>query len=181
MAAVIAGFEVKDTDGFTVSTVQPWIAGVGSTLPAASFARTANVWGPFARALRVAGEVQAAKVAASWEHSKVLPASVLVKAKVAEALLVSAGGLVVIVVSGAALSANVAVTDFAPSIVTVQVPVPEQGLPQPLKLEPCPAVAVSVTELPPLKLAEQVDPQSMPAGELVTVPVPVPFLVTVRL
>jgi hypothetical protein len=38
--------------------------------------------------------------------------------------------------------------------------------------------AVSVTELPNGTRVAQVPPQEMPAGELVTVPVPVPDLVT---
>jgi hypothetical protein len=39
-------------------------------------------------------------------------------------------------------------------------------------------VAVSVTCVPWLNWAEQVEPQLMPEGELVTVPAPVPALVT---
>jgi hypothetical protein len=56
-------------------------------------------------------------------------------------------------------------------------PVPDQ----PANIEPDAAVAVSVTAAPLLKLAEQVLPQLMPAGELVTVPLPVPAFATVRL
>jgi len=59
--------------------------------------------------------------------------------------------------------------------------VPEQPPPlQPLKVEPAAGAAVSVTAVPLGKLAEQVAPQVMPAGELVTVPLPVPALLTVR-
>ncbi len=52
---------------------------------------------------------------------------------------------------------------------------------QPAKVEPEAAVAVRVTAVPLLKLTEQVLPQLMPAGELVTVPLPVPDLATERL
>lgn len=63
----------------------------------------------------------------------------------------------------------------------VQVPVPLHPPPlQPAKIDPADAVAVSVTELPVGNEALQVFPQLMPAGLLVTVPVPPPTLVTVR-
>jgi len=76
---------------------------------------------------------------------------------------------------------KVAVTVVAAEIVTVQVPAPVQPAPlQPPKVEPAAGAAVSVTAVPLVKLAEQVAPQSMPAGELVTVPLPVPAGLTVR-
>lgn len=62
----------------------------------------------------------------------------------------------------------------------VQVPVPLHPPPlQPTKIEPAAAVAVSVTELFVGNEALQVAPQLMPAGLLVTVPVPVPALLRV--
>src|SRR5438132_10525657 len=78
-------------------------------------------------------------------------------------------------------SVKVAVTVVAAETVTTHDPVPEQPPPlQPLKIEPAAGVAVSVTAVPLAKLAAQVAPQVMPAGELVTVPLPVPAGVTVR-
>ncbi|RMH01327.1 MAG: hypothetical protein D6699_06920 [Aquificota bacterium] len=62
----------------------------------------------------------------------------------------------------------------------VFVPQLEQSPLHPAKVEPAFGVAVSVTLVPELKLAEQVAPQFMPAGLLVTVPPPVPVLLTVR-
>ena len=41
---------------------------------------------------------------------------------------------------------------------------------QPAKVEPAEAVAIKVTRVPLLKVAEQVLPQLMPVGVLVTVP-----------
>src|SRR5205823_3595817 len=75
---------------------------------------------------------------------------------------------------------KVAVTVVAADSVTTHAPAPEQPPPlQPLKVEPAAGAAVSVTAVPLAKLAEQVAPQVMPAGLLVTVPAPVPALETV--
>ena len=77
---------------------------------------------------------------------------------------------------------KVAVTVVAAETVTTHDPVPEQPPPlQPLKVEPAAGAAVSVTAVPLAKLAAQVAPQVIPAGELVTVPLPVPAGVTVRM
>ena len=72
-------------------------------------------------------------------------------------------------------------TVVAAETVTVQGLVPAQPPPvQPVRVEPAAGVAVSVTAVPLAKLTEQVAPQLIPAGELVTVPLPVPDGVTVR-
>ena len=74
-----------------------------------------------------------------------------------------------------------AVTERAWLIVTVQLPVPEQPSPlQPAKVDSEAGDAVSVTEVPSANEAEQLEPQSIAAGEEVTVPEPAPDLVTVR-
>jgi hypothetical protein len=64
-------------------------------------------------------------------------------------------------------------------MVTTQEPVPVHAPLQPVKVEPADAVAVSVTDAPLVKPNEQVAPQLIPAGELVTVPLPVPALASV--
>src|SRR5271165_111426 len=74
--------------------------------------------------------------------------------------------------------AKVAVTDCAAFIVTEHVLVPVQAPLHPVKAEPAAEVAVSITG--PLNDAEQVVPQLIPAGVLVTVPVPDPLKITVR-
>mgnify|MGYP002384384334 CR=1 FL=1 len=58
-------------------------------------------------------------------------------------------------------------------IVTLHAPVPVQSPAQPPKVESADAVAVSATVLPVEKLAPHVAPQSIPAGRLVIVPLPV--------
>ena len=77
-------------------------------------------------------------------------------------------------------SVKVAVTERAVVIVTVHAPVPEQAPPQPVKVEPVEAAGVRVTMVLKGYDSEQSEPQAMPAGVLVTVPVPVPLRVTVR-
>ena len=75
---------------------------------------------------------------------------------------------------------NVAVTDRVWLIATTHAPVPLQAPLQPANVEPEAGVGVRVTWVPSAKLAEQVGPQLIPAGELVTVPDPVPVLETVN-
>ena len=89
-----------------------------------------------------------------------------------------AGFLAVTVGTGREL--KVAVADLALVIATVHAPVPEQAPVQPPKADPRVGAAVSDTEAPLAKLAEQVAPQLIPPGELVTVPEPLPLLVTFR-
>jgi hypothetical protein len=75
---------------------------------------------------------------------------------------------------------KVALTERAELTVVVHVAaLPVQSPDQPLNAEPAAGAAVSVTLVPETKALEQVVPQSIPAGELVTVPVPVPLFVTV--
>ena len=71
-------------------------------------------------------------------------------------------------------------TEWAALMVTVHVPAPEQSPLQPTKVEGEVAAAVNVTTALRLNAYEQVEPQLIPAGLLVTVPVPVPDLLTVR-
>jgi hypothetical protein len=76
---------------------------------------------------------------------------------------------------GAGERVNVAVTVVSEPSVSWQVPVPEQPPPdQSVNVEPAAGVAVSVTTVPSLNDAEQLEPQSIPEGELVTDPEPVP-------
>src|SRR5436305_412077 len=76
--------------------------------------------------------------------------------------------------------ANVAVTVWSAPSVTTQGFVPEQAPLQPVNVEPAAGVAVSVTTVPSASAAEQVAPQAIAAGELVTVPLPAPAGLTVN-
>lgn len=68
---------------------------------------------------------------------------------------------------------KVAVTEVAAETVTLQAALPLQAPPQPVNVNPVPAVAVNVTWVPLVKVAVQVGPQLIPDGLLATVPVPV--------
>src|SRR5262245_23448860 len=74
---------------------------------------------------------------------------------------------------------KVAVMLAALLIGTVQVGMLAQLLLQPVKVEPAAGGAVKVTRVPLVTDTEQIAPQSMPAGALVTEPVPLPAFVTV--
>jgi len=54
----------------------------------------------------------------------------------------------VVTVRGVAAAAKVAVTPWAAVIVTVQLPVPLQAPPQPVKVDPAAGVVARVTEVP---------------------------------
>ena len=101
------------------------------------------------------------------------PAGVLVTVPLPEPETVSVSATTVV-------GAKVAVIVVALTGETVQVLVPVQPPPdQPVKTEPAAAVAVTTTGLPDGKLAEQLVPQEMPAGALVTTPLPSPARITV--
>jgi hypothetical protein len=74
---------------------------------------------------------------------------------------------------------NVAVTVILASRLRLHVPVPVHGPDHPAKVLPDAGAAVNTTAAPVRKLAVQFCGHLIPAGELVTVPVPVPALATV--
>ena len=98
-------------------------------------------------------------------------------------LLIPAGALLTLPVPAPALvtvnesvgaGPKVAVTDVAALIVTVQSPGPLHAPPQVTNADPALGIAASVTWVPAPKLAEHVAAlQLIPAGVLVTVPLPV--------
>jgi hypothetical protein len=74
---------------------------------------------------------------------------------------------------------KVAVTVVAAFTVTAQVVVPVHAPLQPVKTEPAAALAVNVIGVPTTTVSVQSAPHESPPGELVTVPLPVPFFVIV--
>jgi hypothetical protein len=82
------------------------------------------------------------------------------------------------VVLGGGIGVNVAVTLMSGFMVTLHVPVPVHA-PDQANCDPLAGVAVSVTGVPSGKTYWHAVPQLIPAGELVTVPAPVPPSVTV--
>src|SRR3712207_521880 len=91
--------------GIVVSTVKVRLAGVGSTFPAGSIARTSIVCSPSASSGLVYGVGQEAKPASSIRHSKVEPGSVEANSKVGVLMLVGPLGPAANVVSGTCPSA----------------------------------------------------------------------------
>ena len=82
---------------------------------------------------------------------------------------------------GSVARVKVAVTEVFELIVSEQVPVPEHAPDHPVKVEPCAGVAVSIAVEPAaMLLTVQSEPQLIPPPDDVTVPCPVPSLVTVK-
>jgi hypothetical protein len=79
-----------------------------------------------------------------------------------------------------AVEVKVAVTEVAAFTVTVHVPVPLHAPLQPVNVEAPSGAAVRVTTVPESNGALHVVPQLIPAGLEVTVPFPVPALLTER-
>ena len=90
--------------GAAVSTVKLRNAGVGSTLPAESVARTSKVCEPSARAAVVSGAEQSPQGPPSKRHSNVVPSSLEEKPNVGVGSFVAPAGPESIVVSGGLLS-----------------------------------------------------------------------------
>lgn len=65
-------------------------------------------------------------------------------------------------------------------IVTTQLPVPEHAPDQPANLEPDLADAVRVTTVPAANVCVQASPHEIPAGVLMTCPLPIPAFATMR-
>ncbi len=91
--------------GATVSTVNVRVAGVGSTLPSRSIARTANVCGPSGSCpAERSGDVHGANAPASSLHSNVEPGFVELNVNIGVVSFVGPSGPCASVVSGASVS-----------------------------------------------------------------------------
>ena len=88
------------------STVQVWLAGVGSTLSDQSTARTSSVCGPGSSSMYWAGEKHSSNASPSSEHSNVTSSSLDSNVKLAKLSGVEAGGAERIVVSGGVVSSS---------------------------------------------------------------------------
>ena len=75
---------------------------------------------------------------------------------------------------------NVAVTVWAAVTLTTQADLPEHAPLHPSNSLPASGTAVKATTVPSAKEPLQVAPQSMPGGELVTVPCPLPLKKSAR-
>lgn len=105
---------------------------------------------------------------------QLMPEGLLVTVPVPAPALSTVSGM------GEAVRLKVAVTDFADLRETVQVAaLPLQAPDHPANLDPDFEVSVSLTDVPELNFAPQVDPQLMPDGLLVTLPCPVPAFFSV--
>ena len=146
---VVLGAVVSDAG--VVSTVNARLAGVASTLAAASVARTETLCGPSARAVVVQGLAQLAHAPESSWHWNVDPPSLALNANVGVVSFVDPVGPDVIVVSGAVVSAGGAAAPTVTAFIAVAV-------------SPSPSVTVTRTFLTPAswKVNDIVSP--LPSG-----------------
>src|SRR6186997_1514016 len=101
----LEGLESMVVFGGVRSTVQVWLAGVASVLPAASGARTSKVWLPAVKAGEIdSGLVHDVQLPPSTRHSKLEPPSVELNVKLGVVLLDGSAGLESMVVLGAVRS-----------------------------------------------------------------------------
>src|SRR5436190_8448660 len=107
---VSAGAAAKASLEGGTAAVHVRVAGVASTFPDASTARTENLWEPDARPVCACGDEQVAKAAPSSEHSNV-PASLAVNENVAFPFGTDPAGPAVMVVSGGVVSTTVQLAD----------------------------------------------------------------------
>ena len=122
------------------------------------------------------GAVSAQAVQAEPGEPQLMPAGVLVTVPLPVPVVLTASAT-----NGTGAGSNVAVIVVSPSTVTTQRSVPLHPAPvHPAKTESVPGEAVSVTVSPGTYVAPQVALQSMPAGTLVTVPLPAPAVLTVK-
>jgi len=158
---------IKDTLKVAVTAVFPVTVTVHAPLPLHAPDHPLNVDPVTAAAVRVTD------VPAPNDALQVVPQLM------PEGLLVTVPVPVPARVTVSAGPLKVAVTEALLVKLMVQVVVPVQAPDHPPKLDPALGVAVKVTEVPLLKTALQVAPQLMPAGLLVTVPLPFPERATV--
>ena len=98
------GCVVIEVSGAVMSYVHVRVAGVASTLPVPSVARTASVWTPLLRPAGRCGDSQSAQAPPSSAHSKLTSASSAENVKVASWVGPEVGGPEAIVVCGAVAS-----------------------------------------------------------------------------
>jgi hypothetical protein len=95
---------VVSAGGWGAVTDQSRVAGVASTLPARSLARTENRWEPTLRFKYVLGEMQSPQEPPSSLHSKLAPTSPALKTRIAVVAVVVDDGPLTIVVLGGVVS-----------------------------------------------------------------------------